>query len=280
LTEEKYQNLKLRIVFGSLGIVGLLLSIFCASQPALQPLFVAAIAAMIGFALREFFQMAERLKTAPVLAASIFCSTSYCFAVYLGTVQGCWQWLPNFIVTVSFIALFVHFFFKGSNPLLNLSVTVFGLVWIGMGLSGLISIAFMFPDSGVLWLFYAMSIPKMANLGGYFVGKKFGKRKLAPEISPNKTLEGATGGIVFSVTGSLLFFAFSGDSMGTSLLEAALLPVFIAMVAELGDLAESLLKRDAGVKDSSALPGLGGILDIVDSLLFTTPVLLMYLRTR
>jgi phosphatidate cytidylyltransferase len=121
----------------------------------------------------------------------------------------------------------------------------------------------------------------MTDTGAYFTGKKFGKSKLAPHISPKKTIEGALGGMVFSLLTSLCFFFISdlfSLSMQISFMESFVLGILVGVIGQIGDLIESLLKRDGGIKDSNQLPGLGGILDVVDSLIFTTPLIYFFLR--
>jgi phosphatidate cytidylyltransferase len=106
------------------------------------------------------------------------------------------------------------------------------------------------------------------------MGRLFGKTKLAPNISPSKTIVGAVFGLISSVLVSLLLACY----VNISYQEALFLGLILGVAAELGDLAESVLKRDAHVKDSNQIPGLGGVLDLIDSLLFTTPILFAYFR--
>jgi phosphatidate cytidylyltransferase len=111
----------------------------------------------------------------------------------------------------------------------------------------------------------------------YYSGRAFGRRPLAPTISPKKTVEGAIGGVLAAG----LFMALAGSRVlpGEAVVPLVLLGLVIAMVGICGDLFESSLKRRAGVKDSSSLiPGHGGVLDRVDALLFATPVFYLYLR--
>ena len=119
----------------------------------------------------------------------------------------------------------------------------------------------------------------LTDTGAYLVGRSLGKRKLAPTISPNKSVEGAVGGLLFAVVASLLL----GDLILPSLdlLDLLAIGLIAGVVGQLGDLAESHLKRASGVKDSSAIiPGHGGILDRFDSLLLVAPTLLIYLSLR
>ena len=131
--------------------------------------------------------------------------------------------------------------------------------------------------------FYVIFCMKMADSGGYFFGTRFGKHKLAPIISPKKSWEGLVGGIVFcGVVNAVWFIVSHGQITGTipfSWVHAAILSVLFPVVGTLGDLVESLFKRAVDVKDSNAMVyGLGGILDMIDSILFAAPMLYIYIE--
>jgi phosphatidate cytidylyltransferase len=127
----------------------------------------------------------------------------------------------------------------------------------------------------LLFLFILFSV-WISDSAAYFIGKSFGKHKLAPRVSPKKTWEGAVAGFVGGAGGFLLLSLFFLSSL--PIMDSIVIGVIIGTVGQIGDLAESQLKRDAGVKDSSALiPGHGGILDRFDSLLFIMPVVALYL---
>ena len=134
------------------------------------------------------------------------------------------------------------------------------------------------PDSGAFLLVYCLTVLVLCDTGAYFAGRAYGKRKLAPRISPGKTVEGAIGGILFGTLGGLamksIFDFFWPDlSAVLDFATATVFGVIIATVGIVGDLVESLLKRDAQVKDAGVLlPGMGGILDRVDSPLLGIPV--------
>jgi phosphatidate cytidylyltransferase len=131
------------------------------------------------------------------------------------------------------------------------------------------------PDPGLgLW---TLSLPLVASfatdIGAYFAGRFFGRHKLAPAISPGKTLEGSLGGILFSFLALLVYTSLVREVFPFGLLELWLFSLLLSLAAQLGDLVESMLKRFAGVKDSGRfLPGHGGLLDRIDSLLFTFPL--------
>lgn len=123
------------------------------------------------------------------------------------------------------------------------------------------------------WLMYVFLLVWCADSGAYFVGRKLGRRKMAPNVSPNKSMEGLAGGIVTGLIVVIAISVFKLQLSGIALIAFALLSVITILVSVLGDLFESMLKRRANVKDSGTiLPGHGGILDRIDSLLSATPI--------
>lgn len=127
-------------------------------------------------------------------------------------------------------------------------------------------------ESGAAWIYLILAITWVQDSAAYFVGKRFGRHKLAPVLSPKKTWEGAVGGTIGSIAAAIGFAPLFG--LPVSPMQAALLGAVGALVGPLGDLAESMIKRQVGLKDAGNLiPGHGGILDRADSLLFTGPVL-------
>ncbi|MGM8871670.1 phosphatidate cytidylyltransferase [Psychrobacter sp. 2Y5] len=123
------------------------------------------------------------------------------------------------------------------------------------------------------WLMYVFLLVWCADSGAYFVGRKLGKRKMAPNVSPNKSMEGLAGGVVTGLLVVIGISVFMLQLTGTALLAFVALSVVTILISVLGDLFESMLKRRAKVKDSGTiLPGHGGILDRIDSLLSATPI--------
>jgi len=123
------------------------------------------------------------------------------------------------------------------------------------------------------WLMYVFLLVWCADSGAYFVGRKLGKRKMAPNVSPNKSMEGLAGGLATGLLVVIAISVFKLQLSGVALISFVALSAITILASVLGDLFESMLKRQAGVKDSGTiLPGHGGVLDRIDSLLSATPI--------
>jgi phosphatidate cytidylyltransferase len=160
------------------------------------------------------------------------------------------------------------------------SAAAFGAVYVGLlGMAATLTTFPIAPTSGAiweerLWIFVLLAGVWAFDTGAYLVGRAIGRRPFFPWVSPKKTLEGVLGGLVVAVIAVCLVLALAGQAWW----EGLVLGLLLGTVAQAGDLAESLLKRAAGAKDSGTLlPGHGGILDRVDSILFAAPVLVAYL---
>ncbi len=193
---------------------------------------------------------------------------------------------PNDFET-GFIILFVlglcvRQFVSRSNTagILTISTTLFGLMYVPWLLNFIQKINFFPGVDGKFYILYFIVVTKFSDTGAYVVGSLIGRHKMIPRISPGKTWEGLGGAIVLSTVASLVFVHFLGSRMaGMNRLHAVVLGVLLSSTAVIGDLIESLFKREAGVKDSGRLfPGIGGILDLLDSLLFNAPIMYLYLR--
>jgi phosphatidate cytidylyltransferase len=160
---------------------------------------------------------------------------------------------------------------KGS-PLSGISVTVLGFAWVGLlgSFAGLLLAPSQYPDRhGIAFVFGAVVATVAADVGALVIGQWRGRHPLAPHISPHKTWEGLIGGTVFAILASA---ALTGSVHPWTPAKAAVLGLVVAVLAPVGDLCESLIKRDLGLKDmGSLLPGHGGVLDRVDGLLFVLP---------
>lgn len=173
----------------------------------------------------------------------------------------------------SFFALTCYFLYRYKNITDSYNLfcrLVFGEFYIGLLGAHVVLLRFV-PDGGS-WLIIASAITACSDTGAYFIGKAIGNRKLCPNISPNKTIEGAAGGVLCGLLGAVFFALLLLPSFSWFFLIGA--AIFLAGVGIAGDLTESIIKRGTDTKDSgSCLAGHGGILDRVDSLLFVCPIL-------
>ena len=180
------------------------------------------------------------------------------------------------------VVLFVSEMMRYEQPgrvIMNVATGLLVVIYVGVLLSFLVALRRFHEDHrwGMIALISLVSIVKVSDSGAYFVGRSLGRRKLAPRLSPKKTVEGAVGGLVFGSLASVVYFRWLVPwvfGMGADRVTAAdwccwiFYGLILTLAGMIGDLAESLWKRDAQQKDSSGwLPGLGGVLDILDSLL-------------
>ena len=153
--------------------------------------------------------------------------------------------------------------------------TIAGILYVGWLLSYLVALRGL--DSGRNWVFFALFITWASDTTAFFIGRRFGRHKLAPNISPGKTWEGTIGGIVGAIIMSILFFTPTPFHLPLVYWQAIGLSILVSIFGQLGDLVESLIKRNMGVKDSGKLmPGHGGILDRLDSIIFASIVVYYY----
>jgi phosphatidate cytidylyltransferase len=154
------------------------------------------------------------------------------------------------------------------------AIAVLATLYVGMLGGSLIRLRNDFPDGWKL-LFFLMLVVWLGDAGAYYCGRTFGKHKLSPRISPKKTVEGLIGGVITSVIAALVIhFTFF---LNFPLVHVVIAGVILSVAGVVGDLAESMWKRSAAVKDSGTLiPGHGGFLDRFDSILFTAPILYAY----
>ncbi len=192
--------------------------------------------------------------------------------------------LIPFVLLFGTISSFLAVLFRGRQPYIaNVATTILGflIAWMpchvclirNMGPKvTLFNISF---KQGLYFLLFIFFVIMMTDIAAYYIGVRFGKHKLSPVISPKKTKEGALAGIIAAVITGLII----GKLINISLYHAFVLSLITTVMAQLGDLSESLIKRDAGVKDSGhSLPGHGGFLDRADSYLFSVPVAYYYIK--
>jgi phosphatidate cytidylyltransferase len=242
--------------------------------------FLALTAAALLLALAEFYSLAAKVGAKPLQVPGYAAA----LVVVAAFVYGEASLAVAAVVALAVVSLGAGAFRPDEikQSLLSVSTTVFGVVYIAL-LGGCLAGVRVVPDnaaaahlsSKLLTTFFAFVM--MSDTGAYYVGRAIGRRKLAPRVSPGKTVEGSIGGFAAAVvTGPLCRMIFFPE---LPVAHALALGAAVGVIGQLGDLAESLLKRSAGVKDSGKLlPGHGGVLDRIDSILFCAPLLYFYAR--
>lgn len=255
----------LKRIITSLVALPLLIAIICLGGPFLFSLLVVAVGLI---ALNEYygiwFNGSDRnyfLEAAGYL--SVPCLT---YSAYLGRMDlASIVILSNIFISAILTVVFAKK--KGINSNL-ISGHILGLCYIPLSLAFFVAIRNF--DKGVAWVFLGLFIVFASDTGAYYAGTYYGKHKLCPEISPGKTWEGFFGGLAFVIFIGMVFrFLFFMD---VPILNFISLSLLTGLIAPVGDLFESMLKRAAGVKDSgNILPGHGGLLDRIDAMLFAFP---------
>jgi phosphatidate cytidylyltransferase len=273
--------LKHRLLFGALMIAGfgslvildgLLDGSLTASSPdkAVQGTLLCILIALLALPAQL-----ELSKLAAAKNVRIFAPVGAVASILLATT---WYW-PQFtdiskefyLPVVSALILPALLLYQGvrfgiSGVLANCGATLFAIYYLGILSCFVLAIRIEF---GLWELLMFVCVIKSSDIGAWAIGRKFGVHKFSPRISPGKTWEGMGGAVGASVLVAVLFAVFCGIMVWSA---ALVFGVFLAFVGQLGDLAESIIKRDAGQKDSAdKVPGFGGILDIIDSPLMAAP---------
>lgn len=235
--------------------------------------FIAFLTLVMLVSLGEFYATVRRVGYAPlalvgllgVIAMPVLAHSSTVFAI------------AGVSVTATLLAVLVFTLVSRRHPLENVSMTVFGMCWVGL-------LAFVVPivesPHPFAYILMIALTTGLVDIGSYFVGRGFGSRALAPTLSPNKTVEGFVGGLVTAIVtvGVLSTLPPYADLGFTG---AIIFGLIVGLVAPVGDLAESMVKRSLGVKDmGSVLPGHGGMLDRIDGFLFVVPAAYVFLMVR
>ncbi len=235
---------------------------------------------IIILGLFEFYKMMEAKGLRPYKWIGVLSGGALPW--YLFFRQGIYA---NVLLTLTFIAVMIAELIRKDkgHAVYHISVTIFGVLyvsWLGshlMLLRELPIIAGLDYAAGFTFVIIVFTLTWCCDTGAYIFGKMFGRRKLFPSISPGKTVEGALGGTFLSIVGILIARGLMETQLG--IVDAVALAIAASVIGQLGDLVESMIKRDAKLKDSStAIPGHGGILDRFDSLLFTAPLIYYALR--
>jgi phosphatidate cytidylyltransferase len=240
----------------------------------------------------EYFRMIEQSGTRCFTAFGMACGAASFigsfFALRTNSQTAAYDF-ENIVLLVFLFGVFARQMFRPSGktaPLETMAYTLFGLLYVAWLFNFMTKIVYVIPRTaqgntlGQFYVLYLVVVTKFADMGAYLVGSRIGRHQMMQHISPSKTWEGFAASLVFAVTAScLMIFLMPHHLAWLNFFHGAILGFLIGFTGVVGDLGESIIKRSTGVKDSGALlPGIGGMLDLIDSLLFTAPLLFFYLR--
>ena len=251
--------------------------------------FTLAIALLTYLALLEFFRMAEFTGIKPATKSTLFSCLIIIIFSYLEVIGLVDREISSSILPICSVGICTWLLLQPkTGTISDIAASIFGLFYLGFlpsywiklralqstinaSSDGVISLGIFSNTTGLYLTLTSCFLIVASDIGSYFIGKSFGKRSLSP-ISPSKTIEGLIGGITCSILLAITFaFLFNWEN---PLLIGILYGIIVSLMALVGDLIESMMKRDAKIKDSGTfLPGHGGILDRIDSYIFTPAVL-------
>src|ERR1700730_18658978 len=255
-------------------------------------LFWFLISAFGLIALWEFYGMLDHdrlpnFKITAMICGAIMLGGSFYYFAHMGP-AGSYDFeiavLLFFLLTVFARQMFARL--RDDEPLKTMAYPLFGLMYVLWLFNFTTKIVYLTPRSsagavtGQFYVLYLIAVTKFSDMGAYLLGSAIGRHQMIPHISPQKTWEGFFGALALSLCASLaLYKLMPGHLSALNWTHATILGLLLGFAAVVGDLAESIIKRSTGVKDSgNLLPGIGGALDLIDSLLFTAPLLFFYLR--
>ncbi|MFC1497671.1 phosphatidate cytidylyltransferase [Verrucomicrobiota bacterium] len=277
---------------------------FLLVMPALAAVYLPSVViwlvlvAISSLAQLEFYSMVNRAGITVFRILGLICGAAIISATFCAigsehvNLASAYKWELLSLVG-SIMVVFIRQFPQKNNdkPLETISCTLLGILYVPFLFNFITRLGFAWDGAGSVFgvgmtgrmlVFYLIIVVKFSDIGAYFIGRFFGKHKLFPRISPAKTWEGLFGGIGAAILASYLFCFLTKFQLGKvsmTIFDAVVLGLLLALVGVVGDMFESLLKRASGTKDSSSvIPGMGGILDVLDSLLFGAPVLYVYAR--
>jgi len=250
-------DLSIRITSGVVGLILLIAIVYIGGIP----LGIGALGlSLLG--LYELFRSLKKKGFKPVSSIAYLASLLIYLRLFYPYVS------MEFIIVFILILLFSISVLHGDKNLLDISLTILGIVYIPFLLSFLVSL----EGTKFIWIIFTIAFG--TDTFAYLIGSKLGRHKLSPSISPNKSIEGALGGIIGSV---LITLAYSYIFEIGPLWSVLILSVIGSIISQLGDLSASKIKRYVGIKDfGKIMPGHGGMLDRFDSIIFASPVVYYY----
>lgn len=254
----------------------------------------ALLVAIVIIAMLEFYAIIRQIgipayKYLGITCGIVLIGITFCIYIFNGGADAAEYELA--ILFGSFMAICIRQFPQKLNdqPMTTIACTMLGILYIPFLFNFFIKLGLSWSQNnlfnsvsltGRLLSFYLIAVVKCTDIGAFLIGSRFGRHKLFPRLSPSKTWEGFLGGLLFGAAVSLILFLTCRGQFGhkmMSFFDALLLGIFLPLLGMVGDLIESLLKRASGAKDAgNIIPGMGGLLDVLDSLLPAVPFFYFY----
>lgn len=270
----KLSNLALRVLVAIFGIPLILSSLYYGGYALL--LLVLIITTVSQY---EFYKLSVKKNTLPLKTVGLIAGVLITIMFYFQGISALWWILIGGALVISLIELFRN----KPHATLNIATTIWGMIYPTTFFSFILLIRELPKHAqipyaeGGMWLIVFVITIWICDTAAYFIGSAIGRHKLSQRLSPRKTVEGAVAGFIFSFITVYIFYLIYPQLF--SLVEYLVIGLLVGVFSQLGDLVESLYKRDVGVKDSSAiLPGHGGFLDRFDAPTFMAPIFYFFLK--
>ncbi len=270
MTGRRFGGARLRVLT---AVVTLPLLLVLSWHPGLALGFAILVAALAAVGLYEYYAIVRKLKVSPETIGGIIAGTGVALSGYWGSALH-----TNLLLYGSCLMVATLHLVRGQQSVTGMASSLFGVFYVGWFASHINALRVVEPTgTGLVTILFVATM--LTDSAAYLVGSTLGRTKMAPNISPNKSWEGAAGGFGFALAGMAALY------YGRDMWEWPVLPdwslarylfagALLSVTGQIGDLAESCLKRDAGIKDSGAFfPGHGGVLDRCDGILFAAPIL-------
>ena len=267
-------NKSSRVLINLLGIPSLLAIILAGDTFNNLPIFSVFISVVLFLGAREITTLSKGKGGKPFIPLLLL----FLAILQIDRLPAMSLDIPHYllILGITMMAMIIEIFRKQEKPLLNISILVFSFVWLGIMLGSLSNLRNL-PGIGLKVTFALFLSVWICDTSAFFFGKKYGKRKILPDVSPNKTWVGTIAGFMSSIIFMFILYRYDFFNGIISTTDVIVIGIITGGFGQLGDWAESLLKREAGLKDTSDfLRGHGGILDRFDSLMFAAPLTFIY----
>lgn len=279
-----FPDLSKRLIVSFLSLAILAVVLIFAYNPIVMWVLAIGVALMGAVGIWEYGKLTKLDEKQGFLPLLITFGVLVIFSFFLSTFKMHFSLLPLIVLCVALVLIFFYHFNKIEGATVSIAQGFFGILYVAVPLGFALKILYLYSSclmghQGRYWILYLLVVTKITDVGAYFGGRMMGNRKLAPQLSPGKTVAGAIVGFICAIIFSLLFYGFGHflEGFHLTLAQSLWLGALLGVMGQIGDLAESLFKRDADVKDSNRLPGFGGVLDMLDSLIFTIPIIYLFL---